>query len=36
MGVSVVTPACCLLLMQTCIEPEGKCLVLSSAAVQEC
>ena len=36
MGVSVVTPACCLLFMQSCIEPEGKFLVLSSAAVQQC
>ncbi len=36
MGVTVVTPACCLLSMQSCIEPGGKCLVLSSAAVQQC
>ncbi len=36
MGLSVVTPACCLLSMQSCIEPEGKFLVLSSATVQQC
>ncbi len=36
MSVTVVTPACCLLSMQSCIESEGKFLVLSSAAVQQC
>ncbi len=36
MGLTVVTPGSCLLSMQSCIEPEGKFLVLSCAAVQEC